>query len=77
MQVSKNLALNLLIIFHLVAMNDSGKMFITVGARHVKFWFLESVNQRTTLQVSIFFQSYFHCFDLFSGPKCNFVRSTK
>ncbi|KAI6213245.1 hypothetical protein M3Y94_00128200 [Aphelenchoides besseyi] len=33
-----------------IAINNTGKMFVTVGCRHVKFWFLESVNQRTTLQ---------------------------
>ncbi|KAI6190224.1 hypothetical protein M3Y97_00093500 [Aphelenchoides bicaudatus] len=33
-----------------IAMSYTGNMFVTVGSRHVKFWFLETANQRTTLQ---------------------------
>lgn len=57
-----------------IAMSHSGNMFVTVGSRHVKFWFF---NDQRTLQVAILLQSFSTHPSIHSGKISHSFGSTK
>lgn len=45
--------------------NANGKMFVTVGVRHVKFWFLERNNNAETITLQVHYNTAFNIFIIY------------